>query len=487
MFPTTRSTHGRSSPAVPAALCGDPASRATPSAVLSLIVLLVVVALLSGCGGGTPDAGQTEVATTDEPAADGQPCVAPAAWFPQSQTPEPDPNQPFDSFCAFHQWAWQSFLWLTQPDGDTTRFETFPTVADVIAGERAPASAGPMRLAVRAEKVDRPAEPLSEISQANSMGVLVDHGGRVTYYAQYVNPTMFEEIVSKRWNDPTVLNEIPPDTEFQVGDVELKASWKILAEGEDGSGFLVRKALVDRLVQTAGGGIAVDTDAPPIEVSVALVGLHVVGWVEGHPEAVWATFEQDDNAPDLAPSQSPSAPVSDRDWTFYTADTLALDCNQLNSTLLVLDPATQTVTPVTQVCRQFPHGMVAGSTDPDDQQNLAAITSLNQSVKSQLAADNLWRNYFEVGAIWTDGNLQPNDDLQANRLGSTLLNSSTIETFTQNVASENNCFSCHNTLMYNPTDPSIQPLQGTNLNVSHIIMEAYVANQPTSDSDQSGR
>ncbi len=59
-----------------------------------------------------------------------------------------------------------------------------------------------------------------------------------------------------------------------------------------------------------------------------------------------------------------------------------------------------------------------------------------------------------------------------------------IETFTQNVQSENNCFSCHNTLMYNPSDPSIPPLQGTNINLSHIILEAYVANQPKTGSQE---
>jgi hypothetical protein len=31
--------------------------------------------------------------------------------------------------------------------------------------------------------------------------------------------------------------------------------------------------------------------------------------------------------------------------------------------------------------------------------------------------------------------------------------------------------------MYNPSNPSIQPLQGTNINLSHIILEAYIANQ----------
>ncbi len=407
-------------------------------------------------------------------------CAAPAAWFPHSQTPEPDPNQAFNSFCDFHQWAWQSFLWLTQTTGDELRFETFPTVDDVITGKDTSGTRGVMKLAVRTQKINGLPQPLDEVTQADSLGVLVDHGGRAGYYAQYVNPLMFQQIITLQWNNPTVLNEIPPGTVFQTGNVELKASWKVIVPGEETSRFsqkyYVRPALIDRLIAGPGGTIQVDPKSAPQKVQVALVGLHVVGWVNGHPEAVWATFEHDDNAPDLAPSQSPSKPVSSRDWTYYTANTLALDCNQVDTADLKLDPATQTLKPISQVCRQFPYGMVAGTTNANDLQNLEAIKTLNASVKEQLGED-VARNYFEVGAIWTNGDLQPNNDQQANRLGSTLLNSSVIETFTQNVQSQNNCFSCHNTLMYNPTDPSIPPLQGTNINLSHVILEAYVRNQ----------
>jgi len=415
-------------------------------------------------------------------------CAAPAAWFPHSQTPEPNPNQPFDSLCAFHQWAWQSFLWLTQTTNGKLRFETFPTVEDVIAGKDTSGTRGPMKLAVRTQKVHGPNQSLDEVTQADTLGVLVDHGGRAGYYSQYVNSLMFLQIKSLHWNDPQVLNEIPPATDFQTGNVELKASWKVVAPGEDTSKYYVRPALIDRLVTGPNGTVRIDKSTPPLEVQVALVGFHVVGWVQGHPEAVWATFEQDDNAPDFAPNQSPTQPVSSRNWTYYSANTLALNCNQIDTNHLTLDPPTQTLKPITQICRQFPFGMAAGtaSTDP----NLQAITTLNASVKSQLG-DEVARSYFEVGAIWlhsaTEPNSKiftPNNDLQKFRAGSTLLNNSVIETFTQNVQSDNNCFSCHNTLMYNPSDPSIQPLQGTNLNVSHIILEAYVDNQPKGKGNQ---
>ena len=429
-----------------------------------IAALAAVAAVLAGCQPG-------------EKADDSQACVAPASWFPQSQTPKPDPSPPdgFQKPCDFHKWAWQSFLWLTQSVDGKLRFETFPTAQDAIESKDAPSAQELMRLAVRSQKTDHPQQPLAEVHQAGELGLLVDQNGRAVFYSQHLNQLMLDEIVSKHWNDPTVLNEIPPDTKFQTGDVELKASWMIVGDGLDISKFFVRSALIDKLVNE-DGSISVDKGAP-LEAKVALVGLHIVGWVKGHPEAIWATFEQNDNAPDFATRQSPSEPVSDRDWTFYKAHTMALDCNQPNSSDLVLEESTQTLKPITQVCREYPYGMVAGSQDQNDQQNLEAIKSLNNSVWSQLAPANLWRNYFEVGAVWTNGNLQPNNDQQANLIGSTKLSNAVLETFTQQVQSENNCFSCHNTLMFNPSDPNIRPLQGTNINLSHIISTAYLDNQ----------
>src|SRR5262249_12272552 len=61
----------------------------------------------------------------------GAQCAAPAAWFPHATTPEPDFHQP-GSNCEFHQWAWQEFLWLTQPDQNgRIRLLSLPT-ADML-------------------------------------------------------------------------------------------------------------------------------------------------------------------------------------------------------------------------------------------------------------------------------------------------------------------------------------------------------------------
>src|SRR5258708_6043908 len=63
-----------------------------------------------------------------------QNCPAPASWFPHSSTPPFDPNSfPGTSAtdCDFHQWAWQTFLFITQDEGGRPRFLSYPTEAEL--------------------------------------------------------------------------------------------------------------------------------------------------------------------------------------------------------------------------------------------------------------------------------------------------------------------------------------------------------------------
>ncbi len=477
----------------------DPARRAraehdsSPSGAsrsrLRMLLATLLIALLAGCSApeqvSTPPAEEVAPAAAASAqakslmlaAAAPPSCAAPASWFPSTQTPEPDPNVDFNSFCAFHQWAWQSMLWLTQPDGSgRMRFESFPSAAEVVSGQDSDVPGGALQLRPRTSKTDRAPDSLNEINQAGQGGILVDHQGRAIYYSQHVNQDMFTDIESQGWNLPSVLNSMPATVEFKTGDVELKAAWKIVSPGEDVSELIIRDGIVDTLVNRDGNIVTDPTR--PLKVKAAFVGFHIVGWVKGHPEAIWATFEYCRNAPDYAPQQSTDKAVSDQDFLFYTANTKAIECNQLNASVLRLDEATQTLSPVTEVCRQFPFGMVAGTTDKgNDLPNLAAITQLNASVQQQLESGSLLKNYFEVGAEWTTGTIVPNSTLQDTLIGSRLLGNAVIETFNQQVQSQNNCFSCHNTMMFNPPDPKIQPMQGSNISLSHIILRAFLDNQ----------
>lgn len=406
-----------------------------------------------------------------------KPCTAPANWFPHSQTPEQDsagfPENPNN--CDFHQWSWNAFLWLTQTVGGEPRFEhmpadgieTKPGVLDALIGRSAKA------------------RTLDIIDQAGPNGIMVDLQGHPIYYSIHSDSTFGNFIKRNFINrndrfDPAKLRKFDANTPFPVGSLTLKAAWKVVAPGEDVNAFYTRKAQI-ALLTVKNGKIVLSGKTRTVEV--ALVGFHIGGTVANHPEMIWATFEHVRNAPDVRAmdEMDPDEPVSDENWTFYKADTPFKECNvnDAGAGKLELDKATQTLSPVTEVCRMIPYG--GGSND-----NIDNIKSLNNSVHAQL--HDVWNNYFEVGAIWFAANngLKPNCTFQPGSslecpvtpgkpilTGSTQLSNTTIETFTQSQSAQDNCFACHNTLAVTPPNSIAPALPGLDVDISHVLINEY--------------
>lgn len=404
-------------------------------------------------------------------------CTAPSNWFPHSQTPEQNsagfPADP--SNCDFHQWSWNAFLWLTQDVKGEPRFETMsPTGIETLPGVLDP-------LIGRSAK----ARTLELVNQAGPDGIMIDQQGRPIYYSIHSDSTFGDFITQNGLQDPAKLRAFNPNTPFPVGSLTLKAAWKVVAPGEDVSNFYTRQAQI-ALLTTQNGKIVVSDKTQTARV--ALVGFHIAGTVANHPEMIWATFEQLQNAPDLPKPMNAMGPydvVSNKDWLFYKANTQFQYCNvnAAGAGSLKLDEATQTLSPVTQVCRMIPYG---GGKDT----NVANIKSLNASVHAQLTG--VWNNYFEVGAIWFIANnaLKPNCTFQPGNLecradtdtpiltGSTQLSNTTIETFTQSQTAQDNCFACHNTVqVFPPSNAKLQPLPGLDVNISHVLINEYFGAQ----------
>jgi len=404
----------------------------------------------------------------------------------------------FSSNCAFHQWSWMLFIWLTQEVGDgELRFETMPTSNDVINGGQVDGQqTGVEMLAPRYAKtddIDHPSplaaqqraidESYAEVEQAGSSGVLIDQNGRAVYYSQYVNDAFYDwAVTEKALYKPANLRKLEPTTTLPANTLELKVSWKIVGDGEDAGKFFTTRAKIPKLAPNPNGPGVVPKPGDTEEVTVALVGFHVVGVVPDHPEMIWATFEHNDNAPNFASKQKPGQPVSDKDFTFYKAGTLAYACNENNARHLDLDQSSQKLSPVTQACRQFAFGNEPGASDAGTNKN--NIQSLNASAWQQIDSHGIpavWKNYREIGAVWfkPSAKLTPKDplDTDAKLTGSLRLNNTTIETFTQDEASMNNCFKCHNTTMKYSSDPDVAPLEAKNVNISHILVNAFMQNQ----------
>ena len=430
-------------------------------------------------GKGPPDGGEEPPPVPGPPA---QACPADVAWFAAPATTFPDdaafPNQPNN--CDFHQWSWQTFLALMSP-GDASNVDG-PRVFEQLADPQdlfrpdGPRQDYPGR--------DVGAGPEYLVNQAGpNDNVLIDQKGQLVYYSVFLNQTYWDFVVSNEYYGLDNLQAATAEDVFPVGTLELKVSWRVASEGEN---VYIEDAerryyVVDAAVPTYAvrNNRVVATDGTRA-VTLAMVGMHVVGVVNGHHEFVWATFEQLDNAPNSEPDSGPATDGpfgGEGPWSLYRLGTPS-DQTNIFDTSAPAAPA--------DVTRFDPWG--GGS-----ETNTNNVIVLNESVWAALPAGRaLMKEYFEAGAIWTTG-LRPLNDagfeagidpaetlkgsFQAGNTQAGIANT-TMETFTQ----FQNCFYCHNA-----GDHTVQVIQSDGLqkvtsvgakglNLSHFVVN-YQAEQ----------
>ncbi len=374
------------------------------------------------------DLSQNKPPANSKATAVSEPCLADPNWI---QSPsQPDFQSDPMSVCAFHQYAWRSFLFLTSPSpvGDLI-FETFPSIDDVFGRKASPSaktlvSANTKKVRSFVPRVNKPSrvEPFTDDLQAGPGGVLVAQSNDVTYYEQLLDPTGVGFVKSC---DLTVFDcQAQPaakDLRLPAGAIEVKASWVPMSKSHPNANLFYK--INGFAVQRPDGS----TYVPDF---MALTGFHLVFATKGHPELIWATFEHVANAPDgpCVPGAPPPAPF--QSWTFNNLKDTDCSPTHINQFVKGAKPGSKPPPPINQVVRVTP----SGGGDPE---NVGDIKSLNASVLAQLSAESVWRNYFLVGTIWTKGgNLPPST---SNEAGSTLLANATMETFRQN----KNCFDCH--------------------------------------------
>jgi len=389
-------------------------------------------------------------------------CNAPLGWW-ESKGLEPlfiNPNGPAPQVdCDFHVWSWTAFVhWMqTDPATGEPYFLALPTYDDLLSGDALRAKVGP-RILVLKPRSPKP-KTMNSFKQAGSDGVLVDQNGRAVYYSTHMDPVYFD--FTKTYFGVENYKKAAPTLEYPIAATVLKAAWRIVAPDEDTSGVFTTTATIDLLKSDGKGGVETNGQTQP-NVTVALVGVHVVGVIKDHPEFAWGTFEQIGNAPDLPPGEDPHSPkpVSTQNYTFYKGGTPA-DASNHVSRSLTIDPATQIIAPITNVFREFAYG---GATPESRVRDIASANQNFQTgIKEHPAIKPVFANYRLIGTAWILANtLQPGDgNLEAQTIGSINLANSTLETFVQRGGT--NCFSCHNT-----SGGASYP--GKDINLSHIIL-----------------
>jgi len=427
------------------------------------------------------------VANADEP----KDCTLPSNWFDNPNGNDiPDPailawEINSQTKCQFHQWSWNAFLWAMQDMGDNLlRFETFPTMEETVNANWDPdAKREEIKLNLRVGKADH---PIDSVAQAGTTGILVAQNNYPVYYSQHINPQMFEDITERGWTTANGIASAPQNSLFEIGDVEYKAAWAVVSSEDDIPGAYTRMASIPELTATTiAGTYTIGVPKNPIYNTelVALIGLHVVGWVNGHSEAVWASFSPKEIASIVGQTDAdrdPSHVVTDTAGPFIAAGTTVADCNQTQNPVQRLNDDGQTLKLTTQVCQMFENG----DRLPQDQTNNNSVNQVNASAAELVPSGLQASGYSEVGAVWSnkdDRNEWPliqkeklNVTFQNQLTGSTVLSNPVIETFTQTQVGADNCLTCHNSLQFQPSNPSIDPLKPSMLNLSHFLMQIYV-------------
>ncbi len=394
---------------------------------------------------------------------------SPTAVFPVSDTA----HNP-DDHCAFHMWSWEAFAWATAPTADGgLRFLTLPTPSQLGTNERSPGER--LMLGLRTVKSD--SDEVDAFTQASG-GALVDRQGFPLFYSVHMNETYFD--FANKYYGRARYDEADPNINFPLGSAVFKASWRIVTEDPVPENVYTTKAHVPYLKNTNGTklpGVEIDDSREPRAVTVALVGLHVVGVTVNHPEFLWATFEHKLNVPDLAdPADYDSSnPVSGQSYTFYQAGTPANKSNQ-QVPVKVVDQDNQILEPRGNAFRQYAYG-------GESQDGVSEIMAINKQSQG-IFSDTYWTHYKLIGTVWLQpDSLQPGQsDLASQAVGSVQLANATMETFVQgpqnNSGKPANCFMCHNT-----AGSKRGGFEGKNINLSHTLISPLFQSQSSDQSE----
>jgi hypothetical protein len=208
--------------------------------------------------------------------------------------PAPHP----DSECAFYRSAYQSYLVAAQPDshGDPALVH-YATIDDAFV------SATPHAMRNTAGRAW-----LGAVRQAGYRNVLLDQDGRTLYYGIHTNQAFVDFIRANNLQTVKGILNVDPSLSFPPGLVELKTAWKDIDPADfpggkvpppggypgdpgDYSNYITTTAWVPHLSQDPQTGIILEDPDHPRRIRVALVALHAVFTLPGHPELVWGTVQ----------------------------------------------------------------------------------------------------------------------------------------------------------------------------------------------------
>lgn len=414
--------------------------------------------------------------------------------------------------CSFYTWSEQMFLWLTSDGGNGTVLASpsFYTVSPASNNVRQliPHTAGQLlRATSNLAKVE------TEEGQATD-NVLLDRYGNVVYFITMVND-VYAAMVQMAAQYPDSITRFPtsqqqldsilyfaqknniPISNPNVLAMELKTSWVKLAGGMKKEDYITINAIIPQYEKNGDSVWVLNGDTT---ATLAMVGMHIVGSANGHPEMIWSTFEHRSNTPNSSYQYINTkgetvtvAADNSGEWLFNqnAQNTNIADANQSyaqfsNNQIVSNKKHSQTIQPSNTI-RVLPWGSAYDVQPNQEDVSPAAANSeviaINNSIINNLKGKDVRKNYMFIGSTWTFGGAMPNGNVYNTTVGTTApgaaigtssLANSTMETNFQltptpnikGVSASNTCFTCHNSTL----DPKIYPTQADGfIGLSHVF------------------
>lgn len=269
--------------------------------------------------------------------------------------------------------------------------------------------------------------------------------------------------------------------------IEVKTSWVEAALLPNPGNYITMDAIIPTYDKTNPLHWTPEASGEK-KVQLALVGMHVVGSTNGHPEMIWATFEHFGNAPNATyqynSTDGKTKTVSqDTSGTWLFAASNSAGPFNLAHMDFLDDPNIEAVAspdnpkkappPFTisasDTMRMKPFGAASDVAPNGLDANSAAsnteVIAINNSVLRQLPKEDVRANYYMIGATWTIGGASPTGPFNrptpgpsgsatptpvpgsGNEVGTSQLANTTMETYQQGPGTTwgkgVNCFACH--------------------------------------------
>ena len=375
-------------------------------------------------------------------------------------TSEADPS-------TFQEFAWQSFLALNAPgvgaqistsSDNVTQWSAWSSTVDLLLCQETPAPEGCVcpgndctqpgtryyptacrgipsyqsyRVLYQVGKVD------DSFLEASAGGLsddpVIDRFGNFLRYEILLSPATYDEVIQEQLFDEDQLKARTSDVSlgcgvfsYKGGDpanpmsgaLVMKVAWMDVEDELGGGNFEPSKYHLEKLlVYTPSYRNSTGEETCELR-TMAMVGMHFERKTENQPNWIWATFEQNDNAPDCTGpmpgigSQEPNTSCPDTvstDYNLYPMDcnSGAGDCAPCNTAPASNAPPDACVNPKSTTgngwCLDLPANPTNGRSKLCRQVPVADYPEAgpwNDACQAALGASSVWANYGIISSQW---------------------------------------------------------------------------------------